>query len=223
MLRNSDKHRLMVRRAVNGRHAVCARGQARDLRRQHTILRLAVQPFEERKLAGVQRRRVRERFELLNDDMRVTDNVALTVDGLRRGEVVRVSVDEVARREVVDGEFDGEVRVRVDGAHILWELELGGGHVVRRGDHTHRCSAYSQRQQLKSKQYNESNSRITRPALNLLPIREREVRHCRAEVDEVVLRRRTGDLSRCGCLLTVLLKAGLHERLVEAERVLQIA
>lgn len=130
VLRDRGQNRLMVRRRVNRRQLVHARGEpASHLRLEHPIrTRRAVQPLEERKDRGVRHRRRRQRRDLLDDDVRVPDDDALRVQLLRRGEVVLLRVHEVARLEILDAHLHGEVRVRGDGPGVLREEELRGGH-----------------------------------------------------------------------------------------------
>ena len=198
VLRNSDKSRLVVRRSVDRRKTVRAlRETARDDRGEHAVLRGVVEALEEDELARVRHLRRLERRDLLDDDVRVALDVALRVHLLRRGEVVVVRVHEVARLEVVDRHLDREVLVRGHLAVVRREDELGRGHVRRRRDDPHR-------------------RRVARARLDLLPVRDREVRDRRAEVDEVVRRGERGDLARLGLCLAVLLEAlrdhGVEER-----------
>ena len=69
--------------------------------------------------------------------MRVTVDLAAN-ELLGRREVVRVRVDERARLHVLDRHLHREGLVRLDGVAVLREDELGGGHVVGRGDDTDR-------------------------------------------------------------------------------------
>lgn len=59
-----------------------------------------------------------QRGKLLDDDMRVSDDKALSIELLGSGEVVRGSVDEIARFQVLDGQSNIEVRVGLDGASV---------------------------------------------------------------------------------------------------------
>jgi len=198
VLSNSNQYRLVVRRGVDARKPVRAGGETRrDVRSEHAALRRGVQALEERELGRVRRGRLVERRQLLDDDMAVPLYLPLRVRELRRGKVVLLRVHEEARVQVVDRHLDRERRVRLDGAQVLRELELGARHVRRRRDHTHRRG-------------------VARAGLDLLAIGDREVGHGRAEVDKVVRGRLGRDLARLGLRLPVVLEAcrddGLQKR-----------
>lgn len=132
VLGNSNEHWLVVRRSVDGRHAVGTRGETtRNIRADNAIDRRAVDTLEESELGRRQGRGLVQRLKLLNDDVRVANDVALRVHLLRRRVVVRVRVHEVARLEVVDRHRDGECLVGLDRVEVLRVRELGGRHVRR--------------------------------------------------------------------------------------------
>lgn len=93
----------MVRAGVDGRETVCSWGNtASDVRSEHTVNSSDVKTLEERKVEGVGDRGLRERVELLDDNVRVADNGAGTVDLAGRSVVVGRGSDEVTGDHVVD-------------------------------------------------------------------------------------------------------------------------
>jgi hypothetical protein len=97
VLRDGDERRLVVRRRVDGGDLVRAGRQAAgDLDGELAVDGRVVEALEERELGRVRRRRLAERGELLDDDVRVADDLALAVDLLRRAEVVLLCVNERA-------------------------------------------------------------------------------------------------------------------------------
>lgn len=137
MLGNSDEHRLVVSGRVDGSHTVEASGKtARDVGGDGTVLLSGVNTLEEHKLRAVKGSGLCERLELLDDDVRVADDVALGVHLLGSRVVVRGGVHEVAGLKVVQRHRDGEVGVGGNRVEVLRALELGGGNVRCRGDDT---------------------------------------------------------------------------------------
>ena len=205
MLSNSNNNRLVVCGSVNAGHAVDTWLEtAGNDSTENTTLRLLVQTFEESELGGVGRLSVSQGVELLNDDVRVSDDVAIVVHLLGRRIVVGRSVDEVAGVERVDLELHGKVLVGLDGVQVLGELELGVRDVVCTRDDAHR-------------------SGIARATFDLLAIGQRLIGTGGAEVDVVVLRGEGSYLTLGGCLLSVLFKALLKLRGIEAKGRLEIA
>ena len=167
----------MVSSGVDGGHAINTSGEtARNRSREDTTLSGIVKPLEELEGGGVRRRGLAKRREGLNDNVRVSLDVASATNLLGRGEVVIVGVDEEARVKVRDGHRDSEVRVRGDGVTVLGEGELRRGHVCRRSDDTHR-------------------RRVARTRLDLLTVGDRQVGYGETEVDEVVARGERRDLA----------------------------
>jgi len=199
VLRNSNKRRLVVRGSVDGRHAVGAsRETTSDSRRELAIDGWVVQALEEHEDSRVGGRGLRQRGDLLDHDVRVTDDKTLRVRGLGRGEVVGVGVDKVTRVEIVDRHLNGEVGVGGDGREVRRVDELGRRHRGGGSDQTH-------------------GRRVTRTGLDLGAVGEREA-VLSAEVDEVVGGRVRRDLTstfRVSTSLTILLKARLDERRVQ--------
>lgn len=193
---------LVVRRGVDGREAVHTRRHpARDDGGQRAVHRDVIEALEKRELGGVRRRRLVERGEPLDHDMRVAHDVARgLVDHLRRGEVVRGRVDEEARVEVVNCQHNGEGRVRLDRVEVRRVDELGRGGVVHVRHDAHRRG-------------------VARSGCDLRAVREREVDR-RTEVDEVVRRRHGRDFARLGAAIfgTVLREPSLNQRTEQRER-----
>jgi hypothetical protein len=223
VLRDGDERRLVVRRRVDGGDLVRAGRQAAgDLDGELAVDGRVVEALEERELGRVRRRRLAERGELLDDDVRVADDLALAVDLLRRAEVVLLCVNERAwdaiirqlqlvgqtrirkhtRLQVLDRELDGERRVRLDRlVAVRGEDELARGHDRLRRDLAHR-------------------RRVARAGGDLLAVRDRLAG---AEVDKVVRRRERRDLARLGHVLPVVRKAGGNHGRVERGRGLDVA
>lgn len=188
MLGNGDECRLVVRRSVDGCKTVCASGETcSDVGVKNTANSSFVQSLEECELCRVCRSRLSRGGHLLDDDVRVADDLAGRVDLLGCGKVVLVRIHEVARLEVGDRHFDRECRVRSDDSSVRGELELGRRHLRLGGDDTHRRW-------------------VARAGNDLLAVGERQVRGG-AEVDEVVGRCQRGDLASFWLVLTVVCKA----------------
>lgn len=180
----------MVRRRVNRRQLVRARGQT--TRNRHTdrpIHRRTIHTLEERKLRRIRRRRLRQAIQLLNHHMRMPDDIPLAVHLLRRRVVVRLRVDEIAELEVVEVHDDIEVGVGGDGAEVGRVGEFGGGDVGSSGDDTH-------------------GGRVAGTGGDLFAVGDGEVRNRSTEVDEIVGRGEGGDLAGGGVGLAVLLETG---------------
>lgn len=206
VLCDGNERRLVVRSRVDRRKAVEASGEASgNIRGKNTTNILVVQTLEEDKVVqGVCRRRRVKGGKGVDDDVRVSPDVALRVDDLGRREVVLLRVHEVACLQVLDCHLDSEVRVRGDRRTVRREDELGRWHVRRRRNNTHR-------------------GRIAGALLDLLPIGDLQVRDRRAEVDEVVRRRERGDLSRRWLVLAVIREPCGNHRIKKRERGLRIA
>jgi hypothetical protein len=203
MLSDRNEHRLMVRRRVDTRKPVHTRGEPiRHVGRNDTILLRTVDALEERELVRVCRGRLVEGLELLDDDVRVADDLSLCVHLLGCGVVVGLRVDEVACLDVVERHLDRERLVGLDGPAVRREHELRGRHVRRRGDDTHR-------------------SRVAGTRLDLRAVRDGFVGR-ETEVDEVVSRREGGDLPVSGDLLTVECEAGRDDGWVKRRTVLVV-
>ena len=94
----SDEDRLMVGRSVDATKTVDTGGEASGDVDVEVALRIrgSVHTLEERELGVVEGRSLGHALELLNDEVRVANNVVLRVKLLRRRVVVSLSVDEVA-------------------------------------------------------------------------------------------------------------------------------
>lgn len=178
----------MVRRSVDRGETVEARAETTsNIDGDDTVSSRGVDTLEERELDVVQGGGLVECLELLNDEMRVADDVTSAVDSLGRSEVVGLSVDEVTSLEMVESHRDGKRLVRSDGLSVRREGELRGGHVRLCGDDTHR-------------------RRVARAGGDLLTVGDGEVGNGQAEVDEVVVRGRRGNLAGGRSLLAILLE-----------------
>lgn len=99
MLRDGDERRLVVRRGVDGRDLVEASGETgRHGGAELAVDRGVVEALEERELGRVRRRRLVESGELLDDNVRVANDLALRVDLERDG--IRNDITTVRRREL---------------------------------------------------------------------------------------------------------------------------
>lgn len=173
MLSNSNKDRLVVGSSVDSRKSVEACGDASsdvDLDLASPV-HSGVDALEERELGRVRRGRLAHRVELLDDDVRVADDIAVLVRDLWRTVVRLLRVRERADLEARDGDNDRERGVGLDGLGVAVgrEDELGGGDVLLPGDDAHW-------------------NRVAGAVLNLLPAGNREFGVEEAEVDEVVRR-----------------------------------
>lgn len=140
VLSDSDEYRLVVSRCVDGREAVRTRWETvGDIRRDDTVDCSSVDTLEERERVRVRRGRLVQAAERLDNDVRVTNDVSGRVDLLRRTVVVVCGVHEVTSLKIVDSHRDGKRSVRLNGSEVSRECELGGWHVRRRRDDTHRC------------------------------------------------------------------------------------
>jgi len=199
VLRDGDQDGLVVRRGVDTGHAVhTSREAGSDGRGQDTVDGRCVDTLEEREFRRVAGGGLRERVELLDDDVRVSRDVTARIDSLGSSEVVQVGVHEVARVQVANRHSDVERRVRLDRAKVLRERELRARHVGRRRNHAHWRG-------------------VARAAGDLRAVREGLVDR-QAEVDEVVRRGRGGDLASRGIFLAVLCEAGCDDGRVESQR-----
>lgn len=125
MLSYRHDSRLMVSGGVDGRKLVdTSRQSVGNVGSQDPIDSGGIQALEERELLGVGRRRLSERCELLDDDMRVANDLTSAVQLLRGGEVVLLCVHEGARLHVGNPHLDGECLAGLDRAKVLRELEF---------------------------------------------------------------------------------------------------
>lgn len=180
-------------------HLICAgRKTLRDGGGEHTIIGSGIQSQEESKLGRVGGCRLGHRRQLLDNDVGVSNNLALRVQLLGRREVVALRVHEVPSLHVDDVHRDIKRSILADGVHIFWVGEFAGWHVGGRRDRAH-------------------GGGVARAARDLLAIRERLVGGG-AEIDVVVLRRERGDLTSFLGSLPVLSKPGSDDRRVQCQR-----
>lgn len=184
----------MVRGSVNRRDFVCpCRKTVRHVCTEDTINGCIIQPLEERELGRVGRCRLRERAQLLDNDMGVPLNLPLRVQLLGCGKVVLLSVHKMACLHALNSERDGKCLVWRNDVKVLRVGEFSGGHVRRRGDRTHGCG-------------------VAGSARDLLPIGDRLIGDRQAEVDEVVRRSERRDLAGSRLSLAIILEAFRDDR-----------
>ena len=180
MLSDGDESRLMVSSGVDRSETVDTSGETvGNISSQDTVSGLVVQTLEEGETSGVGGVGLGQGLQLLNNDVRVTLDIASTVNLLGSSEVVLLGVGEESSLEVGDGHRDGERSVGLDGIAVLGVLELGGRHVSLSSDDTHGC-------------------RVAGAGLDLLTIGERKVGNSQTEVDEVVRRSERSNLTSGG-------------------------
>lgn len=197
MLCDGNKHRLVVRSRVDRGELVGTSGEAvGDIGSQDAIHRSCVQTEEECELGRVGGSGLCNGGKLLDNDMGVSYDQALSVKLLGRGEIVGLRVHKVTGLQVADRHGDSKGRVRSgDVNQIGGELKLRRRHGSGRRNLTHR-------------------SRIARPGLNLLTIRDGLIRRG-TEVDVVVRRCQGSNLAGFLYSLAVLGKARSDDRWVE--------
>lgn len=112
MLSNRDEDGLMVCGGVDCRSAVNTRGQATsDDSGKNAVDSRIIKTFEEREFGWVRNNSGLKRIKLLNDDVRMRDEDALSINLSWGGEVVGRGVDEETGVEVADGDVHGEVGI----------------------------------------------------------------------------------------------------------------
>ena len=98
MLSDGRNGRSVIRIGINGRKTIVASWQtSRNVCGQLTINGSGINPLEERKRGRVQNRRIIKRAHLLNDEMGMTDEDALTVELLRRHVIRLLRIGKCAR------------------------------------------------------------------------------------------------------------------------------
>ncbi len=125
MLRNGDDDRLMVSRRVDGRKFVESRRKtASDISSQHTSDSSRIETLEEDESLGVGGSRLGKGGELLNNDVRVSCDLACTVQHLGSSKVVLLRIDEEPSLHVLNSHRDSERRVRLDRSKVLGVSKL---------------------------------------------------------------------------------------------------
>lgn len=203
MLGNRNNDRLVVRRCVDGTELVETSWETFvDTGSNHAIDCRSVDSLEERKGLGISRRLLVERIQLLDNNMRVSNDLSLGIQLLRGSEVVGCSINEIAGLHFLNGHRDIECRVSLDGAKVLWVCELGTRHVIGSGDGADR-------------------DRIAGTSCDLLSVGDRSI-HGKAKVDEVVRSGKGRRLSSDRWALAIISKASTNNSRVEGQRGLSI-
>jgi hypothetical protein len=127
----------MVRSGVDREHPVHARRETLvECSAKSTIsVKRSVETLEESELGGVKRLRIVEAPQLLNNQMRMPNEHAVSIDLSGSGVVGQLSVGECASLEVLDLEFRGKGLICGDLAKVKGEDEFGGGDLIL-GDDT---------------------------------------------------------------------------------------
>ena len=160
MLSNSDDDRLVVRRRVDGAETISSCwNTSSNINIEYTIGSSIVDTLEEREPGWVSWCGLVECLQLLDDDVGVADDVALTVNSvegrgrgleikshicaekkrnalLRRRVIVRLRIHKVTRLQVPDSHLNRKRCVRLDRVTVLWVYEFRTRHVGRARDHT---------------------------------------------------------------------------------------
>lgn len=139
MLSDGDQDRLVVSSGVNRRDLVESSWETSvDGCGKQAVDGSSIETLEEGELSGVGGGSLVESGELLDDDVRVANDLALGVDLLGSSEIVLGRVHESTRLEVGNSHSDREGRVLSERVTVLGDSELGRGHVISTGDDTHR-------------------------------------------------------------------------------------
>lgn len=203
MLSDRNNERLVVRSCIDGTELVETSWETFvDTGRDHAIDCRSVDSLEEGKGLGIGRCLLVECTQLLDNNMRMPNDLSLGVQLLGGGEVVGCSVNEIAGLHVLNSHRDIERRVSLDGAKVLWVCELGARHVIGTGDGADR-------------------DRITGTGRDLLSIGDRSI-DGKAEVDEVVRGRKGRRLSSNRWALPVISKARTNNTRVESQGCLSV-
>jgi hypothetical protein len=132
MLRNTRQRRLMIRGRIDRKHPIRARRQpGRNTSAERPIrIKRIIQPLEKREFRRVKRTRIVQPVQLLNHQMRMSNQHPVRIDLRRRRVVVRLGVGECTGLQVLELEFGGEGLVGRDFAKVEGEDEFGGGDLV---------------------------------------------------------------------------------------------
>jgi len=202
MLSDGDDNRLVGCAGHDGTHPVCASGQTSRNRSLDISLRIrgTVDTLEESELGRVRDRGRIQGGNSFNNDVRVSNDLALRVERLGVGEISLGRVRELTELDVLGLERDVERGVGLDGRAVGRGLEFSRGDVRCRGNLANR-------------------DRVARPGGGLQAIGNGQRRKSRStEVNEVVLRRLGRSLAGYRGVLTVI--GGLDYRGVEGQRIL---
>jgi hypothetical protein len=139
MLSDSDKDRLVIGSGIDrGQLINTSRKTVRYIDTKHAIDSGIIHTLEECEFIGVGQGRLVNGTELFNDNMGVTDNLALRIKVLRGGIIVAVGINEVPGLYILNPHLDRESGVSFHGSEVLGESELGRGHIGGRGNGPHR-------------------------------------------------------------------------------------
>jgi hypothetical protein len=127
VLSDGDNRRLVSRRRDNGAHAVSTGGEPTSDGDYDVALSIRgiIDTLEEGEVLRVRDGGGGERGDGFDDDVSVSDDLALGVEGLRVGEVRLGSIGERAELDALRLERDAEGRVGGDGVEVSRALELG--------------------------------------------------------------------------------------------------
>jgi len=199
MLGNRNNDWLVVRRCIDGAELVETSWETFvDTGSDYTIDCRSVDSLEERKGLRISRCLLVERIQLLDNNMRMPNDLSLAIQLLRSREIVGRGINEIAGLHFLNSHRDIERRVSLDGAKVLWVCELGARHVIGTGDGADR-------------------DRIAGTSLDLLSIGDRSI-DGKAKVDEVVRGRKGRRLPIDRWALAVISKARTNNTRVERQR-----
>jgi hypothetical protein len=198
MLGNTSQSGLMVRSGVDREHPVHASGETlvEGSTESAITVKRSIETLEESELCGVKRLRIVEAPQLLNDQVRMSNEDTVSVDLSGSGVVGQLSVGECASLEVLELEFGGEGLVCWDLAKVKGEDEFGGRNLVLGDDAS-------------------LGDGVARAGADLLAVGEGNVRLGQAEVDKVVPACQGLDLASNWWVLTVLVEAIFNDAGVE--------
>lgn len=187
MLSNRDNNRLVVGRRIDRAKAISTiRNSSSDINTEDTVHSRCVHALKEGKHLGVCWSSLTKGRQLLNDEMRVTDDEAI-LKLLGGSKVALVCIDKVTSDEILNIHRNGKVGVSRDSGTVGRVREFGRGHIRNRRDSSDRC-------------------RVARTSQNLQTISDGKASLSEAVVDEVVVRCERSDLASFCNILAVLHK-----------------
>ena len=119
MLSYWNQHRLVVRGRIDGgQFIVTGRKTTGDYLAHNSIDSGTVHSCEEGKCLRVDDSSLVKVRNFLNDEMRVTSDLALRVELLGGSEVTRIGIDKITRFQVFDGHLNSEILIRFHNAKV---------------------------------------------------------------------------------------------------------